>query len=109
MEKMNCYWFSVCRKDDAPCFVVAINHAMTSGVYFFKSNAEARAYIDREKLILEPYGKLEYSAEDMPENLASAIRLVLEDNDIKIGKNGRTYSYNLYAKYPNSFMWEEII
>ena len=94
MLKINSYALEVYSKNRKPVFVVAIKHQMLSGVYFFEDMHNARRFIDEQKITLNQFATLMYDSEnEIDECYINVIKMVLFDNNIKIGENGKTY-YN---------------
>lgn len=89
---LNSYSLEVYKKNGKPLFVVGITHIMLAGVYFFNTLAEAKKFIEEKKISLEKYAKLAYN--EHPETYYRYVGLVdevINDENIKIGKNGNTY------------------
>lgn len=95
---MSTYTLEVYSKEHKPLFVATINCQILVGVYFFNSLKEANEYINAEKARLEVYGyTLKYDCEGITdEKFANVVREVVENDDIAIGANGRTYSKTLF-------------
>ena len=88
----NFYTLEVCKKQNKPCFVVTIHHVMHSGVFFFNTLENANDFIAREKRYLEKWGYLEYNENGCTDsNIIKLIQNVLNDDNICICVNGRTY------------------
>lgn len=80
-------------KEGKPVFVVGISCPMLDGVYFFRSMKEARDFIQRKKEVFS----LEYNSQGMKKALYNAVVLpVLNDSDLRIGENGRTFSRKMF-------------
>lgn len=92
------YTLEVYNKEHKPLFVATIKSPILVGVYFFNTLKEANAHINREKLSLDAYGyDLKYDCEGVTdEGFKAVIKEVIENNDIAIGKDGRTYSKTLF-------------
>lgn len=93
---MNYYTLEVYKKQNKPCFVVTIQHIMKAGIYFFKSLPEVNKFIAEIKNDLLPYAELKYNAEGINDKkIFDAINYVLNNDDIIIAENGKTYSKQL--------------
>lgn len=80
-------------KEGKPVFVVGISCPMLNGVYFFRFMKEAKDFIQRKKEVFS----LEYNSQGMEKALYNAIVLpVLNDPDLRIGENGRTFSRKMF-------------
>lgn len=92
MLKMNSYALEVYAKNRKPVFVVAIKHEMLSGVYFFKTMPEAQRFINEQTTILNQFTPIQYDGEnEIDECYINVVKMVLFDENIKIGENGKTY------------------
>lgn len=93
------YTIEVHFKNGKPIYVVAIKCPLLVGVRFFKTLNEAKADIDNVKANLLMCGDdftPDFEGYVMDENMYSVIREVIENDDIVIGCNGRTYSKELF-------------
>lgn len=89
---LNSYTLEVYKKQNKPCFVTTINHIMRAGVYFFKTLEDANNFINEVKKELEVYAPLSYNENGCDnESYTNIIKMVIFDENIKIGKNGKTY------------------
>lgn len=96
-QKLNAYTLEVYGKNKKPCFVVNINHIMHSGMFFFRTMKEANEFIHKEIASLESYAHLAYDENGIvDEKLERMLFEVLENPDLEIGSNGRTYSKSLF-------------
>lgn len=89
--KINTYTLETYKKQNKPVFIVAINHVMKAGVYVFKSANEAMLFVYKQKAELEPFYPLNYSVDFADGNYAELIKAIIENDDICIGENGKTY------------------
>jgi hypothetical protein len=92
------YTLEVYNKEHKPLFVVTINSPILVGVYFFNTLKESNTYINQEKVNLYNYGcDLKYNCDGVSDKRFKAvIKNVIENDDIAIGKDGRTYSKNMF-------------
>lgn len=93
------YTLEVHSKNHKPVFVAAFKSPVLVGVHFFNTLKEANAYIQKERERLEVYGyDLRYDCDDfvMDEKMYAVVREVMENDDIAIGSEGRTYSKKLF-------------
>lgn len=92
------YTLEVYSKEHKPLFVATISSPILVGVYFFNSLKEANDYINKEKARLDCYGyTLKYDCEGVTdEKFISVILEVVNNDDIAIGSDGRTYSKTLF-------------
>lgn len=89
---MNSYALEVYAKNRKPVFVVAIKHEMLSGVYFLKTMPEAQRFINEQATILNQFAPIQYDGEnEIDECYINVVKMVLFDENIKIGENGKTY------------------
>lgn len=87
------YTLETYSKEKKPIFVVGISCPMLDGVYFFRFMKEAKDFILRKKEIFS----LEYNSQGMEKALYNAIVFpVLNDSDLRIGENGRTFSRKMF-------------
>ena len=92
------YTLEVCVKSGNPVFVATIKCPILVGVYFFNSLKEANDYIKKENARLECHGyTLKYDCDGVTdEKFITVIMEVLNNDDIAIGSNGRTYSKTMF-------------
>lgn len=85
-------------KEENPVWAVTIRCPILNCVKFFLRMDEALNYIMTEYANLADYGyNLSYDPYGTnDDNSIAVINYVLENNDIAIGNNGRTYSKTLY-------------
>lgn len=94
---MNTYTLEVYNKENKPLFVVTIKSPFLAGVYFFNSMKEANEFVNTKKASLNTYGcTLKYNCEGVTDEFINTIKEVVENDDIAIGANGRTYSKKLF-------------
>ena len=94
---MNSYTFEVYRKQGKPVFVVTIEHVMHVGAFFFRSMQEAKAFVMKEKERLSMYAELAYNANGCTDaSFIYIIKEVMQNDDLRIGTNGRTYSKTMF-------------
>lgn len=89
------YTLEVYLKSHKPIFVVGIKSPLLIGVTFFKKLNEANKYIEEKREELKSYGQtLTYDSENfvMDKKMFSVVKYVIENDDIAIGSDGRTYS-----------------
>ena len=91
---MNSYTLEVCKRAGKPCIVVTIKHYLLAGIYFFKSMPEAKHFIECQKIRLNPFGQLVYNPTLTDRNYIKLILEVLNNDNIVIGENGKTYTKN---------------
>ena len=91
---LNSYTLEVCAKAGKPCIVVSIYHVMLHGVYFFKTMQEANSFVECQKIRLNPFVFLTYNSNSPDENSLKLIKEVLNNDNIVIGENGKTYMRN---------------
>ena len=89
--KINTYTLETYKKQGKPCFIVVLNHVMKAGVYVFKSASEATLFVCEQKEKLGQFCPLSYSADFADGNYAELIKMIIENDDICIGENGKTY------------------
>lgn len=98
----NLYTLEVCRKAGNPVAVVAIKSEILHGIWVFKSVPKAEYWLEEQRYDLSTcYGvTLTYdeSGEIWDPGMLSALRAMLENNDIEIGENGKTYSRTMYPR-----------
>lgn len=89
---MNYYTLEVYKKQNQPIFVITIKHELLAGVYFFETLENANTFINETKKSIEYFTPLYYNENGTTdENYIKVIKLVLSCDNIKIGKNGKTY------------------
>jgi hypothetical protein len=89
---INFYTLEVRKKADKPCYIVTINHFVTSGVYFFNTLNEANVFVREQQRSLEVFGGLRYNMNsDYNKDFDYVIQRVIHDNNFYIGENGKTY------------------
>ena len=86
--RMNIYTLEVHRRDGQPLIVVTIRHTRLHGVYFFTDMESANRFIAIKKVELRG---LTYDPEVSLSETATVLQYVLNDPNIVIGKDGRTY------------------
>ena len=80
-------------KEGKPVFVVHISCPMLVGTYFFRFMKEAKDFIQRKKEVFS----LEYDSQGIEKALYNAIVFpVLNDPNLRIGENGRTFSRKMF-------------
>lgn len=89
--KINTYTLESYKKQGKPCYIVVINHVMRAGVYAFNSANEAISYCMKAKEELTQFSPLVYSIDFADGNYAKLIKEIIENDDICIGENGKTY------------------
>ena len=93
------YTLEVHSKNRKPVFVAAFKSPLLVGVRFFNTLEKANAYIQSEKERLNVYGyDLRYDCDNfvMDEKMQAVVKEVMENDDIAIGSEGRTYSKKLF-------------
>lgn len=93
------YTLEVYSKEHKPLFVATIKSSVLVGVYFFNTLKEANEFIDKKKRYFSEYWGIEmrYDCEGVTDkNFANVIKEVVENDDIAIGSEGRTYSKKLF-------------
>ena len=89
--KINTYTLEANKKAGKPCFIVTITHIMRAGVYFFNTMQEAKIFIENAKKELNIYAELKYNSGNYDKSYKDLINMVLSNNNICIGENGKTY------------------
>lgn len=89
--KINTYTLETYSKQGKPCYIVVINHIMKAGVYAFNSANEAMLFTYKQKEELKPFSPLMYSIDFADGNYAKLIKEIINNDDICIGENGKTY------------------
>lgn len=90
---MNIYTLEMHKRFNKPLVVVTIKHVRLHGVYFFKDMESARRFIRRMQVELP--GLVYDGSAEIPET-AAVLRAVLNDPNIIIGENGRTYDKRFF-------------
>lgn len=95
----NLYTLEVHKKGTRPVFVAVIQSELVSGIWFFKSLRESELFLLEQKDELSNLGvSLEYdsSGEIWTEGMIALVKSVMENDDIAIGENGKTYSKTMF-------------
>lgn len=91
-KMLNTYTLEVHKKNNAPVFIVNINHIALAGIYFFNNMKSARDFIEKKKTLLSEYAPLKYCSDNIKDNsYLELIKTFLNDNNYHIGENGYTY------------------